>query len=235
LSWLGQGKIVTDEELARMMVSLQTEGALNINMVSPTHLILPILRGLRIACELGLAIPVVYNSNGYEKAEVIRHLEGIIDIYLPDVKYFSAEAARKYSSAPDYFSHAHRAVREMHRQKRHLILDEGGTALSGLIIRHLVLPGSVKDSLAILEWLAEELSTEVCLSLMRQFHPCFQAPEELQRGLLPEEYQQVLSRAEELGFEEMFIQPEGFSPGDHLVPDFNLAEPFRWNPKTEGQ
>jgi len=234
LSWLGQGKTVTDEALARRMVRLQAQGALNINLVSPTHLILPILRGLRIAYELGLVIPVVYNSNGYEKAEVLQHLEGIIDIYLPDIKYCSAKAAGKYSSAPDYFGHAKRAIREMHRQKSRLILDEEGRALSGLIIRHLILPGLVRDSLKILEWLAEELSTGVCLSLMSQFHPCFKAPEELQRGLLPEEYQQVLSRAEELGFEEMFIQPEGFAPEDHLVPDFNLAEPFRWNPNTEG-
>lgn len=233
LSWLGQGKTVTAEELARMMIRLQAEGALNINLVSPSHLILPILRALRIAYELGLAIPLVYNSSGYEKADVIRHLEGIIDVYLPDLKYFSAEAADRYSAAPDYFSHASQAIREMHRQKPRLVLDGTETAREGLIIRHLVLPGLTKDSVAILEWLAENLSSEVCLSLMSQYHPCFNAPEELRRPLRPEEYQEVLARAEELGLETIFTQPELFSPEDHLIPDFSLPEPFRWERKAE--
>jgi putative pyruvate formate lyase activating enzyme len=233
LSWLGQGKAVAAEELARMMIRLQAEGALNINLVSPSHLILPILRALRSAYQLGLAIPLVYNSNGYEKADVIRQLEGIIDIYLPDLKYFSAEAAQRYSAAPDYFSHASRVIREMHRQKPRLVLDETEIAREGLVIRHLVLPGLTKDSVAILEWLAQSFSSEVCLSLMSQYHPCFNAPEELQRPLRPEEYQEVLARAEELGFETMFIQPEVFSPEDHLIPDFSLPEPFPWARKAK--
>jgi putative pyruvate formate lyase activating enzyme len=233
LSWLGQGKTVTAEELARMMIKLQAAGALNINLVSPTHLILPILRALRIAYQLGLAIPLVYNSNGYEKADVIRHLEGIIDVYLPDLKYFSAEAAEKYSTAPDYFSHASGAVREMRRQKPRLVLDEEETAREGLIIRHLVLPGLSEDSVAILGWLAESFSSAVCLSLMSQYHPCFRAPEELQRPLRSEEYREVLARAEKLGFEIMFIQPEVFSPEDHLIPDFSLPQPFCWEGKTK--
>ncbi len=233
LSWLGQGKTVAAEELARMMIRLQAAGALNINLVSPTHLILPILRALHIAYELGLAIPLVYNSNGYEKADAIRHLEGIVDVYLPDLKYFSTEASTRYSAAPDYFSHASRAIREMHRQKPHLILDETETAREGLMIRHLILPGLTGDSAAILEWLAESFASAVCLSLMSQYHPCFKAPEGLQRPLQPEEYQKVLARAEELGFETMFIQPEVFSPEDHLIPDFSLPEPFRWERKAK--
>ncbi len=233
LSWLGQGKTVTAEELARMMIRLQAEGALNINLVSPTHLILPILRALRIACELGLSIPLVYNSNGYEKADVIKHLEGIIDIYLPDLKYFSTESSTRYSAAPDYFSQASLAIQEMHRQKPRLILDEDEIAREGLIIRHLVLPGLTKDSAAILEWLAESLTSEVCLSLMSQYYPCFKAPQELRRPLLAEEYQEVLAKAEELGFETTFIQPDSFSPEDHLIPDFSLPEPFRWESKEK--
>lgn len=233
LSWLGQGKEVSDDELARMMLDLQAKKALNINLVSPTHLLLPILRALRIACREGLAIPLVYNSNGYEKAEVTALLDGIIDIYLPDLKYFSSEVSRKYSGAPDYFKHASRALREMHNQKPELVVDEQGIARQGLIIRHLILPGETKDSRAILEWLAGELSPTVCLSLMSQYHPCFQAPEEIRRPLRPEEYQDVLARAEELDFENMFIQPEVFNPKEHLVPDFNLAEPFKWGPDIE--
>lgn len=228
LSWLDLGNKVSDEELAAMMLGLQTKNALNINFVSPTHLLLPILRALRIAYQRGLRIPIVWNSNGFEKAEIIRKLEGIVDIYLPDFKYFSAEPAEKYSSAPDYFLWASEAIREMHRQKPDLIVNGAGAADEGLIVRHLVLPGWVKNSKAVVEWLAENLSPRPCLSLMSQFYPCFRAPEELQRTLLPEEYREVLDRAIELGFEEMFVQPEVFTPEAHLLPDFRLAEPFRW-------
>lgn len=235
LSWLGQGNTVADEELAEMMMKLQADGALNINLVSPTHLLLPILRGLRLAYQRGLTLPIVFNSNGYEKAEVIRHLEGIVDIYLPDLKYFSPEAALKYSGAPDYFQWASQAIQEMHRQKPRLVVDEREIGREGTIIRHLVLPGWIEDSLKILDWLATALSVEVRLSLMSQFRPCYKAPQELQRTLRPEEYQEVLNRAQELGFEEMFIQSDSFGPEDHLVPDFNLAEPFRWNPKMENK
>jgi len=233
LSWLGQGKVVTDEELARMMLRLQEEGALNVNLVSPTHLLLPILRALRLALSGGLAIPLVWNSNGYEKAEILQHLQGIIDIYLPDLKYFSSLPAGKYSSAPDYFKYASRAIQEMYRQKPRLIVDEKEIAREGTIIRHLVLPGWVEDSLHILEWLHKSLATELCLSLMSQFYPCFQAPPELQRTVSADEYRTVLRRAEELEFDEVFVQPEIFSPESRLLPDFSLPEPFRWGPKTE--
>jgi len=228
LSWLNQGKIMTDEELAQKMLHLQEKGSLNINLVSPTHLVLPILRALKIAYSQGLGLPLIYNSNGYEKAEVIKNLEGIIDIYLPDLKYFSPEVAAKFSSAPDYFEQASQAIKEMYRQQPELILSEKGIAIKGLIVRHLILPRQTGDSLAILEWIAQNLSASVCLSLMSQYHPCFKAPEEIQRNLTPEEYHQVIARAEELGFETMFIQPEPFAQVEHLIPDFNLENPFKW-------
>lgn len=229
LSWLNKGEVVSDEELARKMLLLQEKGALNINLVSPTHLILPILRALRIAYEQGLELPIVYNSNGYEKAEVLKNLEGIIDIYLPDLKYFSPEVSGRFSNAPDYFQKASLAVKEMHRQQPELLLSEKEAALNGLIIRHLVLPGQVKDSLLILDWIAQNLHTSVCLSLMSQYHPCFKAPPEIQRNLTPEEYNRVISRAEELGFETMFTQPESFADAQHLIPDFDLKDPFKWS------
>jgi putative pyruvate formate lyase activating enzyme len=229
LSWLNQGKAVSDEELAGKMLYLQEKGGLNINLVSPTHLLLPILRALRIALEQGLELPIVYNSNGYEKAEVIENLEGIIDIYLPDLKYFSPEVAGRFSSGPDYFEKASLAVKEMHRQQPELLLSEKEVALKGLIIRHLVLPGQVEDSLSILDWIAQNLHTSVCLSLMSQYHPCFKAPAEIQRSLTPEDYGRVITRAEELGFETIFIQPEPFAETEHLVPDFNLKDPFKWS------
>jgi putative pyruvate formate lyase activating enzyme len=233
LSWLGQGQPAGDEKLAQLMLGLQERGALNINLVSPSHLILPILRALRIAFSKGLKIPVVSNSNGYEKASVLACLEGIIDIYLPDLKYFSPELSLKFSDAEDYFSQASEAIKEMAFQQPALVLDDQGTVQRGLIVRHLVLPGQTQDSTAILKWLAGEFGSQVAVSLMSQYHPCFRAPEELQRPLSPEEYREVLFRAQGLGFERMFVQPETFGPGDHLFPDFDRAEPFRWDDKTE--
>jgi len=228
LSWLNQGKPVTDEELALMMLELQEKDALNINLVSPGHLILPILRSLKMAIQKGLSIPIVYNSNAYEKVEVIRCLEGITDIYLPDMKYFSPGLSTRYSAAPDYFLHASQAILEMYCQQPTLRLSEKNTALEGLIIRHLILPGETADSLAVLEWIAHDLSPYVCLSLMSQYHPCHQAPREIQRNISPEEYNTVRDKAEELGFEILFIQPEPFSGEEHLIPDFNLKSPFKW-------
>ena len=233
LSWLGQGRPVTDEELARLMLGLQDKGALNINLVSPSHLILPILRALRLAYSRGLEIPVVSNSNGYEKASVLAHLEGIIDIYLPDLKYFSSGLSLRFSGAADYFNQTSEAVKEMAFQQPVLVLNDQGIAQRGLIVRHLVLPGQIKDSRAVLDWLADEFGSHVAVSLMSQYHPCYRAPEELQRPLSPEEYREVLSRAQELGFGRMFIQPEAFGPEDHLFPDFDLAEPFCWDEKSE--
>ncbi len=229
LSWLNQGNTVSDEELAQMMLHLQEKGGLNINLVSPSHLVLPILRALRIAYLKGLRLPLVYNSNGYEKAEIIRALEGIIDIYLPDLKYHSPAVAEKFSNAPDYFERASLAIKEMYLQQPELILSEDEMAQAGLIIRHLVLPGQTEDSLAILEWVAKNLSTSVCLSLMSQYHPCFKAPPEIQRNITPEEYKEVLARAGELGFNSLFIQPEPFAQAEHLIPDFSLKDPFKWS------
>ncbi len=226
ISWLGEGRIASDEDLAAIVAGLQQKGALNINLVSPTHLILPILRSLRIAYRGGLNLPLVWNSNGYEKADVIRRLDGIVDVFLPDLKYFSPRVAGKFSGARDYFKHAAPAVQEMFRQKPGLILDKNEIAVSGTLIRHLILPGQVDDSLSLLEWVRSRLSPDVSLSLMSQYHPRFRAPEEIQRPLSGPEYRAVLARAEELGFENLFIQPEAFGPEDHLLPDFNEDDPF---------
>jgi putative pyruvate formate lyase activating enzyme len=228
LSWLTQGRTVSDQELAAIMLDLQNNGAYNINLVSPTHLIIPILRALKIAYARGLRIPIVYNSSGYEKVDIVEKLAGIIDVYLPDLKYFSPEVSAKFSGAPDYFSHAHLTIQEMYCQQPALILDDQEIAQKGLIIRHLILPGQTADSLAILDWLAHHLPRSVSLSLMSQYHPCFQAPAEIQRPLAAEEYQAVLTRAKDLGFESLFIQPEGFEPDEHLVPDFSRPGPFKW-------
>jgi putative pyruvate formate lyase activating enzyme len=233
LSWLGRGRPVRDEELAGLMLGLQAKGALNINLVSPTHLLLPILRALRIAFSKGLEIPIVSNSGGFEKASVLAHLEGIIDIYLPDLKYVSSALSLKYSGAADYFDWAGEAIKEMAFQQPSLELDNRGVARRGLIVRHLVLPGRVEDSLAALEWLWGVFGSRVAVSLMSQYRPCHQAPDELRRSLSPVEYRRVLARAKQLEFDPLFVQPEAFAPEDHLFPDFNLAEPFRWGAGQE--
>lgn len=228
LSWLNEGELRTDDQLAELMLQLQQRGALNINFVSPTHVILPILRALKIAYRRGLSIPLVYNSNGYDSLEVVEQLRGILDIYLPDLKYVSSELSRRYSSAPDYFEQARLALQEMYCQQPDLVIDEREIARQGLIIRHLVLPGSADDSIRVLEWIAENLSTGVGLSLMSQYHPCYKAPAEIQREITREEYHRVMQRALDLGFEHLFLQPEPFQQDEHLVPDFRRKDPFRW-------
>jgi len=228
LSWFRQGREVGDEELAEAMLALQDKGALNINLVSPTHFIIPILRALKIAYDRGLRIPLISNSNGYENIDVVEQLAGIVDIYLPDLKYCSPRISKAYSGAEDYFLHARQALQEMFVQQPDFILDKRGIAQRGMIVRHLVLPGHAADSGAVLEWLARHLSISVPVSLMSQYRPCFRAPEEIQKPLTADEYRAVLGKAEHLGLETVFVQTEVFETDAHLVPDFNREKPFRW-------
>jgi len=228
LSWENQGKPVTDEELAGTMLDLQQRGALNINLVSPTHLIVPVLRALEIAYEKGLHIPLVYNSNGYERTETLHNLEGVVDIYLPDFKYASSRIAQKYSGVNDYFFYTSSAVKEMVRQRPALIVDKEEIAREGVIIRHLVLPGQIEDSLAVLDWIGKNLDTGIGFSLMSQYQPCFRAPAELRRRLTPGEYARVRDHAEKLNIEMLFLQPYLMKAGESLVPDFEKESPFNW-------
>ncbi len=211
------------------MIDLQNKGALNINLVSPTHILLPILEALQKACTQGLRIPLVYNSNGYEKAEVIRHLNGIVDIFLPDFKYFSPELSKALSQAPDYFLHASASIREMSRQTPIFSCDGQDIARKGLIIRHLILPGQSEDSMKILDWMDQNLGDGFALSLMSQYKPCHIAPPDLQRSLDVEEYSRVVGKAHDCGFETLFIQPEPFTSREHRIPDFERKNPFNWS------
>lgn len=228
LSWSLQGRPVGDEELAGMMLDLQERGAANINLVSPSHLLLPILRALRIALARGLRLPLVYNSHGYEKIEVVEHLAGIVDVYLPDCKYLSPSLSERCSGAADYFDYAAPSIQEMFVQQPDLVLDEAGIALRGTIVRHLVLPGQTANAIAVLDWLAATFPLSLPLSLMSQYRPCFRPPADLDRSLPQEEYRIVLARARDLGFENLFVQPGSFGSDDHLNPDFDLEEPFPW-------
>jgi putative pyruvate formate lyase activating enzyme len=228
ISWLNQGEDLTSDELASQMIGLQKRGALNINLVSPTHSLIPILKALHKAYALGLHLPLVYNGNGYEKAEIVQYLDGIVDIYLPDCKYFSSQLSRDLSQAPDYFRYASALIREMYRQRPILFCDDQDIAEKGLIIRHLVLPGQSEDSINILRWLARHCRDGTALSLMSQYKPCHQAPAGFQRSLEVEEYDRVVKEAIDRGFETMFIQPEPFASGEHRTPDFDRKNPFDW-------
>jgi len=226
ISWKIHGSIVSPERLASILLSLQEKRALNINLVTPTHVIVPILAALKRSIALGLKIPIVYNTGAYDLHETISKLDGIIDIYLPDLKYIKKDTAIRYANAPDYPERATEVIKEMYRQVGNLEFDSEGNAKKGLIIRHLILPGCREESCAILDWIATNLSTQVCLSLMSQFHPCNNLPDEINRGILKEEYKRVLGKAEGLGFENVYTQPYPFSPEDHLLPDFDRANPF---------
>lgn len=226
ISWLQEGRTVSDEELAELMLGLQKQGALNINLVSPSHMVLPVLRALGLAFDRGLALPIVWNSSGYEKASVLARLEGIVDIYLPDLKYFSPTVSERLSGAPDYFEMASRAVQEMGRQQPRLILDDQEVAERGVIIRHLVLPRYHRESLVLLDWIKANLAPGFGLSLMSQYHPCFRAPEDMRRTLGQEEYAEVVAKARVMDVEYAFIQPEAFGPDDHFLPDFDKDDPF---------
>ena len=167
------GKEMTEAELADVMLELQSNGAHNINLVSPTHFVPQIIRALDIT-KPKLKIPVVYNTSGYEKVETLRTLDGYIDVYLPDFKYYSVELAEKYSKAPNYFEVASKAIKEMYRQVGKFTLDENNIMQKGMIVRHLVLPSCRKDSIRVMEELSKLLPTEdIKLSLMSQYTPDF--------------------------------------------------------------
>jgi putative pyruvate formate lyase activating enzyme len=204
LSHLGQGEPMTPEELARAMLHLQRLGCHNINFVTPTHFAPQLIEAVRLAAQQGLRLPIVWNCGGYESVEALKLLEGIVDIYMPDIKYGTEPPAKKYSAAPDYFEVAKAAVQEMHRQVGDLVI-EGGLAVRGLLIRHLVLPNGLAGSREVLEFIAQ-LSRESYVNIMDQYHPCYKAFDypELARRITPEEYEEVVKLAWDLGLRRGF-------------------------------
>jgi putative pyruvate formate lyase activating enzyme len=224
-----RGILLSPEELGQQMLDLQNQGALNINLVSPSHVLPAVLRGLIHAFSRGLSIPLVYNTHGYEKAEVIHGLQGLVDVYLPDLKYFSRKLAMRLSQAPDYFIRASESIREMYCQHPVLKLNKQQAAVRGLIIRHLVLPGQTEDSIRIINWIQRNFSSHTGLSLMSQYRPCFHAPEDMQRILTQDEYRRVVEKALAPGWQYLFFQPNPF-PAGGLLPDFKKAIPFKWKP-----
>ncbi|MFH1428721.1 MAG: radical SAM protein [Candidatus Margulisiibacteriota bacterium] len=215
----------TPESLADIMLELQNKNAHNINLVSPSHVCLPIAESICIARERGLDIPIVYNSNGYDSVAMLKIMNGLIDIYMPDIKYADNENAAAYSSADNYVQANRAAVAEMFRQVGLLTCSKDSVARRGLLVRHLVLPHDLSGSIDCLRFLAA-LSPKITISLMSQYSPQYKAPGMplLNRPLLPEEYEPVIEAAESLCLENVFIQE--LESQEHYLPNFNLETPF---------
>ena len=204
ISQYGTGKEVSYSALARMMIELQNQGCHNINFVSPTHMVHAILNSLPEAIEMGLNIPLVYNSGGYDAVSTIRLLEGVIDIYMPDFKYMDNTISKELSGAEDYIEAASGSIREMHRQVGDLQTDDQGIARKGLIVRHLVLPGNVAKTDKVIDFV-NALSPNTYFNLMAQYRPSFKADEfnQINRQLTMREYQEALSYAKTVGLKRL--------------------------------
>ena len=216
------------QTVAEKLLYLQNElGCHNINFVSPSHFVPQILKTLLIAVPMGLKIPLIYNTSGYDSLETIKTLDGIIDIYLPDLRYASDKIAKFYSQAPNYVEHARTAIKEMYRQVGNLLVDENDVAQRGLIVRHLILPSGLAGSEESLIWLAKEVSPEVNVSLMAQYYPAHHAARfpALSCGISEAEYFEVIDLLDKLGMENGWIQE--MSAPDNYQPDFEQGgHPF---------
>jgi putative pyruvate formate lyase activating enzyme len=213
------------EELAQIMIGLQKQGAINIDLITPTIWFLQIKEAILIAKERGLIIPVVWNSNGYENASLLKRMENCVDIYLPDFKYSLDEAAKKYSNGPNYSAIAKEAIKEMIRQKGNGLEIENGISKKGIIVRHLVLPNNIENSLRALDILAS-LSNKIHLSLMSQYSPMYRAKDfpELLKPVAKQDFEKVKKYAFELGFENGWVQES--ESREVFSPDFSKPNPF---------
>jgi putative pyruvate formate lyase activating enzyme len=201
ISQLGEGSPVARETLAGMMLSLQDKGCHNINLVSPTHVVPYILEALELAAAKGLHLPLVYNSGGYDSIETLKLLDGVVDIYMPDMKYSDEKIAEELSGIKDYPKVNRAAVKEMHRQVGNLQLDEEGIARRGLLVRHLVLPNGLAGTEEVVSFIAREVSANTYLNIMAQYHPCYKAFDipKLARPLGGQEFQVAIELAHQQG------------------------------------
>ncbi len=201
ISHLGEGEEIAPDQLAGMMLQLQERGCHNINFVSPSHAVAQILAALPKAVEGGLRVPLVYNTGGYDSVETLRLLEGVFDIYMPDLKFMDGEISRQYCRAPDYPEKARAAIKEMHRQTGDLALGVGSVAERGLLVRHLVLPGGLAGTREAMRFLAREVSPDTYVNIMNQYRPCGEARAHppLNRRVTMEEYEEAVAIAREEG------------------------------------
>jgi len=207
ISWQLRGTPAPPEKLAAMMLELQAEGCHNINFVTPEHVVPQIIEALPLAIEGGLRLPLVYNTSAYDSMESLELMDGIVDIYMPDFKYWDSEMARKYSKAPDYPEAARRAIKEMHRQVGELVTDEEGLAVRGLMIRHLVMPEQIAGTRQVMRWIAQELSPHTYVNVMAQYYPAGKVSRqeypEINRRLTSPEYEAALDEAGRAGLKRL--------------------------------
>jgi len=202
---MGQGMVASKGEIARMMLVLQQQGCHNVNLVTPTHVVPQILEALQLAIGLGLSIPLVYNCGGFESVETLKLLDGIIDIYMPDMKYSDERNARRFSGVKDYPRVNREAVKEMYRQVGDLDLDKRGVAKRGLLIRHLVLPNGIAGTDEVVRFISHEVSPNTYLNVMAQYHPCHRTFKvtSLSRPLTKQEFAEAVKLARSYGLERL--------------------------------
>jgi putative pyruvate formate lyase activating enzyme len=201
ISHLGEGDEISLERFAQMMIELQNMGCHNINFVTPTHVVPQILEALLIAVGKGLKVPLVYNTGGYDLVETLQLLEGVFDIYMPDFKFSNSEVAARLCKARDYPQVAMKAIKEMHRQVGDLVVDDRGIAERGLIVRHLIMPNGLAGTRKVMQFLAQEISSNTYVNIMDQYRPCGLAHtySEINRRISPEEFENALQIAREEG------------------------------------
>lgn len=218
------GKEISIERLSEIFLEQQQRGCHNINLVNPTHYVPQIIEAIKLSRRNGLTIPIAYNSNGYENVETIRSLKGYIDIYIPDLKYFDDKYAIKYSKTPDYFNIASKAIVEMFNSAGTPVFDDGGIMKSGVIIRHLMVPGLLFDSKKVVDYIYKTFGDNVYLSLMNQYTPMYGAKDypEINKPLNPKHYDSLVDHCIDLGYKNAFIQESGTS-SEVFVPDFNFS------------
>lgn len=222
ISTLNYGVGISIERFSEICLELQDRGATNINLVTPTHFVPLIVDGIKLAKSRGLGIPIVYNSSGYENVDTIKMLDGIVDVYLPDFKYYSDEYAIKYSKCKDYFKYASRAIEEMVRQRGSCKFDRDGNIVSGVIVRHLLLPGMENDSKKILKYLYDKYGDNIYISIMNQYTPVRKCKyDELNDRVLDIIYDDVIDYAWDIGIRNAFIQ-EGGSQSESFIPEFDI-------------
>lgn len=221
ISQLGKGKEISIKELADIFINQQEKGVNNINLVTPTMYAFQIIEAIKLAKKNGLIIPIIYNTNGYEKIETLKALQGYIDVYLPDLKYYSNKLSIKYSKVNNYFSVATEAIKEMYRQVGTPKFNEDGIIQRGIIIRHLVLPNHIQNSKNILKWIKENMPQDVYVSIMAQYFPTYKAKEDelLNRKLTKKEYKEIEKFLYTLDLKNGYIQELG-EHEEKYVPDF---------------
>ena len=212
---------VSIEKLSKIFLELQEKGANNINLVTPTHYVPQIIEALKLSKSNGLNIPILYNSSGYDNLETLKALDGYVDVYLPDFKYYDSKYSTRYSKAKDYFEKTSIAINEMYRQVQKPIFDENGIIKKGVIIRHLMLPGLLFDSKKIIDYIYKTFGDNVYISIMNQYTPMFQSQDypEINRPLNENHYDTLINYALDLGVKNAFIQ-EGGTSSKEFVPDF---------------